>query len=132
MDELGQDSGLDPLGMQRPIEVIYQSPVGRDLMSGRPTRPSCLILEGYSVDVVLCFFGFGPPLAFVKAFSRSGCGRIFSLFSRVMRPGLLTGTGTKRPGSVLSGPIFSEPVDCADLVNFSQATQNAMFSRPWS
>lgn len=61
MDELGQDSGLDPLGMQRPIEVIYQSPVGRDLMSGRPTRPSCLILEGYSVDVVLCFFGFGPP-----------------------------------------------------------------------
>jgi hypothetical protein len=23
--ELGQDSGLDPLGMQRPIEVIYQS-----------------------------------------------------------------------------------------------------------
>ena len=23
--ELGQDSGLDPLGMQRPIEAIYQS-----------------------------------------------------------------------------------------------------------
>src|SRR3546814_980748 len=27
--ELGQDSGLDPLGMQRPIEVIYQSLVPR-------------------------------------------------------------------------------------------------------
>ena len=23
--ELGQDGGLDPLGMQRPIEAIYQS-----------------------------------------------------------------------------------------------------------
>ena len=34
---------------------------------------------------------FPPPLALAKAFSRSGCGRIFSLFSRVMREGLSTG-----------------------------------------
>ena len=58
-----------------------------------------------------------PPLALAKAFSRSGCGRIFPLFSRVMRVGLSTGPGARRPGSGLSGPIFSGPHDCADLVN---------------
>jgi hypothetical protein len=57
-----------------------------------------------------------PPLAPVKAFSRSGCGRIFSLYWRVMREGLSTGPGTKRPGSGLLGPIFSGPDDCASLV----------------
>ena len=31
-----------------------------------------------------------PPLALAKAFSRSGCGRIFSLFSGVMRIDLFT------------------------------------------
>ena len=57
-----------------------------------------------------------PPLALAKAFSRSGCGRIFPLFSRVMRVGLSTGPGARRPGSGLSGPIFSGPDDCADSV----------------
>ena len=59
-----------------------------------------------------------PPLAPAKAFSRSGCGRIFPLFSRVMRVGLSTGLCARWPGSVLSGPIFSGPNDCADLVKF--------------
>ena len=57
-----------------------------------------------------------PPLALAKAFSRSGCGRIFPLFSRVMREGLSTGPSARRPESGLSGPIFSGPDDCADLV----------------
>jgi hypothetical protein len=52
----------------------------------------------------------------VKAFSRSGCGRIFPLFSRVMREGLSTGSDARWPESGLSGPIFSGPDDCADLV----------------
>src|SRR6056297_2138087 len=58
-----------------------------------------------------------PPLAPAKAFSRSGCGRIFSLFSRVMREGLSTGTCSVRSESGLSGQIFSGPHDCAELVN---------------
>ena len=61
-----------------------------------------------------------PPLALAKAFSRSGCGRIFPLFSGVMRVRLLTGTFPRRPESVLSAPIFSRPVACAVLVNFPQ------------
>lgn len=64
-----------------------------------------------------------PPLALTKAFSRSGCGRIFPLFSEVMRVGLLTGAVSKRPESVLSGPIFSRPVAFAVLVNFPQPTE---------
>ena len=58
------------------------------------------------------------PSAPAKAFSRSGCGRIFPLYSRVMRVGLSTGISARGPGSVLSGPIFSGPVDRADLVKF--------------
>jgi hypothetical protein len=42
----------------------------------------------------------------------------FSLFSRVMREGLSTGPGARSAQSGLSGPIFSGPHDCADLVNF--------------
>lgn len=57
-----------------------------------------------------------PPLAPAKAFSRSGCGRIFPWFSRVMRDGLSTGPCARRPGSGLSGPKFSGPLDFADLV----------------
>src|SRR6056297_2617100 len=41
----------------------------------------------------------------------------FSLFSRVMREGLSTGRGARRPESGLSERIFSRPHDCADLVN---------------
>ena len=41
---------------------------------------------------------FPTPLALAKVLSRSGYGRIFSLFSRVMRMGLLTGHRHKRPG----------------------------------
>ena len=33
--------------------------------------------------------------------------------------GLFTGHRAKKPESVLSGPIFSGPVDCAGLVNFA-------------
>lgn len=65
-----------------------------------------------------------PPLALAKAFSRSGYGRIFSLFSRVMREGLSTAVGAGRPGSGLLGAIFSGPHDCADLVNFLQVTES--------
>jgi hypothetical protein len=58
----------------------------------------------------------------MKAFSRSGCGRNFSLFSGVMRARLLTGTLPSRPESVLSAPIFSRPVACAVLVNRYQTS----------
>ena len=58
-----------------------------------------------------------PPLAPAKAFYPFGCGRNFLLFSRVMRVGLSTASGAKRPGRDLSGSIFSGPHDCADLVN---------------
>uniref|UniRef100_UPI004047F1E4 hypothetical protein n=1 Tax=Yoonia sp. TaxID=2212373 RepID=UPI004047F1E4 len=66
-----------------------------------------------------------PPLAIAKAFSPSGCGRIFPLFSRVMRVRLSTGLCASRPESGLSGAIFSGPVACADLVNSIQVTDNA-------
>ena len=62
---------------------------------------------------------FPPPLALEESFSQPGCGQIFPLFSRVMRDGLLTGVGGTRPGIVLSGPVFSGPVACVDLVNLS-------------
>ena len=52
-----------------------------------------------------------PPLAPEKRFSRPGCGQNFPLFSRVMRVGLLTGVGAAVAGSVLSGLIFSGPVN---------------------
>ncbi len=64
-----------------------------------------------------------PPLARAKAFSRSGCGRIFPLFSRVMWEGLSTAAGARRPERGLSGAIFSGPVDCLDLVFFLQYTE---------
>ncbi len=70
-----------------------------------------------------------PPLAPAKAFSRSGRGRILPLYSRVMRVGLSTDPDARWPGSGLSGPIFSGPNDCADLVNSFQATGIAMFFR---
>lgn len=68
---------------------------------------------------------FPPPLALEKPFSPSGCGRIFLLFSRVMLGGLFTNLGGRKLKSALSLPIFSEPVDWADLVNFLQGTENA-------
>ena len=61
-----------------------------------------------------------PPLASAKALSRSGYGRIFPLFSRVMREELSTVPAARRRGSGLSGSIFSGPVACASLVNYSQ------------
>ncbi len=73
-----------------------------------------------------------PPLALAKAFSRSGCGRIFPLFSRVMREGLSTGPCARRPESVLSGPIFSGPHDCADLVNFLYGIEKGWFCRGYA
>ena len=59
---------------------------------------------------------FPPPLALTKAFSRSGCARIFPLFSGVMRDVLSTDRRQWKAKSVLSGPIFSRPDDCAVLV----------------
>lgn len=44
-----------------------------------------------------------PPLIFLKSLSRSGCRRIFPLFSRVMREGLFTTPGARRPKSVSQG-----------------------------
>jgi hypothetical protein len=52
-----------------------------------------------------------PPLAPAKAFSRSGGGRIFPLYSGVMREGLLTGPRAEGHTRILSGPIFSGPVN---------------------
>ncbi len=40
-----------------------------------------------------------PPSALAKAFSRFGRGPVFPLFSRVMRIGLNTGPGARRPAS---------------------------------
>ena len=57
-----------------------------------------------------------PPLALQKLFSLSGCGRFFPLYSRVMREVLSTGLRARRAQSVLPGPIFSGPDDCAGLV----------------
>jgi hypothetical protein len=45
------------------------------------------------------------------------------LFWRVMRVGLSTGPCARRPGSGLSGRIFSGPVDCIGLVNFFQGIE---------
>ena len=62
-----------------------------------------------------------PPFDLEKRFSRSGRGRIFPLFSRVMHEGLMsTGRSADRLKSVLSRPIFSGPHDCAVLVNYLQ------------
>ena len=57
-----------------------------------------------------------PPLALAKAFSRSGPGRIFPLFSGVMRSRLYTGVLATAAGYVLWSPKFSEPLDCAHSV----------------
>ena len=75
-------------------------------------------INGLGAREGLTGVAFPPPLALAKVFSPSGCGRIFALFSKVMRVGLSTGPGAKGPGSGLSGPIFSGPDDCAGLVNF--------------
>jgi hypothetical protein len=53
--------------------------------------------------VRLVQIGEAPPLALAKAFSRSGCGRIFPLFSRVMREGLSTGPCAGGPEAVSQG-----------------------------
>ena len=64
-----------------------------------------------------------PPIYLEEYFYRSGSGRIFLLLPRVMREGLSTGPGSRRPGSGLSGAIFSGPHDCGDLVNFAQCAE---------
>lgn len=68
-----------------------------------------------------------PPLALAKAFSRSGCGGIFPLFSGVMLERLSTGFGAKRTESILQGPIFSGPVDCVISVFRLQDLENRRF-----
>jgi hypothetical protein len=44
-----------------------------------------------------------------------------------MQEGLSTGSGAGRPERVLSGPKFSEPVDCAVLVNFQKGFEKERF-----
>ena len=44
-----------------------------------------------------------------------------------MWDGLSTGVGARRPGSGLSGSIFSGPHDCADRVNSLQVTEKKPF-----
>jgi hypothetical protein len=100
--------------------------LGQRHLSGRTKRPdksphsitclrfrNSLQMRAASTREGSTAVAFPPPLASAKAFSRSGCGRIFSLFSGVMREGLLTGSGASRDDSVLSGPIFSGPVNRA-------------------
>ena len=67
-----------------------------------------------------------PPLALAKAFSRSSYGRIFPLFPGVVLVGLSTAPVSKMPRSCLSGPTFSGPHDCADLVKFLQVSDKVM------
>ncbi len=84
--------------------------------------PGCPIIKDLWAREGSPAVAFPPPLAPTKAFSRSGCGRIFPLFSGVMQDRLLTGTLPRRPESVLSAPIFSRPVACAVLVNRYQTS----------
>jgi hypothetical protein len=58
-----------------------------------------------------------PPLALAKAFSRSGCVRIFPLFSRVMRVRLSTGPRTWRPKAVSQGRYSLELMTAPISVN---------------
>lgn len=44
-------------------------------------------------------------------------GPIFSIDSKGMREEMLTGPGAGRSRSVLSGPVFREPVGCTDVMN---------------
>ncbi len=73
--------------------------------------------------------GFAPAPAFAKSVTRSGRGRIFPLFSRVVRAGPFTDVGVEMPGSVLFGPIFSGPDDRADLADFLQHRKMKYFYR---
>ena len=54
------------------------------------------------------------PLAPAKAFSRSGFGQIFPLYSGVMRAGLFTGSAASVPEAVSQGPyspdLMTEPI----------------------
>jgi hypothetical protein len=58
-----------------------------------------------------------PPLTLAKSFSQTGCGRIFSLSSRVMHPKLTTAFHAGRPKSGLSVPVLSGPDDCVSLMH---------------
>lgn len=132
---LGRDRwhrlGRGDAGGEQLVTVIPSSAVTADSAKnvGRPIRSlvtahrSCLSKEGYGVVELPIFFVQGPPLTLAKGVSRSGYGRIFQLFSRVMRESLFTGLGARRHGSVLSEPIFSGPIACALLVNSLQAAE---------
>lgn len=43
---------------------------------------SCFNLEGYSVGVVLCFFGFGPPSSLLRTRTGAPCGAEIVVFSK--------------------------------------------------
>jgi len=57
-----------------------------------------------------------PPPNRAKCVSGTPYGPIFPVNSKVMREELFTGPGVRRLRRVLSGSIFSEPVDYADMV----------------
>ena len=71
-------------------------------------QPSAMVRHNlYDVREGSTAVAFHPPLAPAKAFSRSGCGKNFSLFSRVMQEKLSTFLGGSKPGSALSGAFLS-------------------------
>ncbi|QFG38447.1 hypothetical protein BDE18_0250 [Paracoccus pantotrophus] len=96
--ELGQDGGLDPLGMQRPIEAIYQS-----LLPGISTIT--LRFRYYSffvwmLEVYAREQGNTDPVAF-RAFQRR-CETLFALIAARMRatPSSAIGAGPVRVISI--------------------------------
>src|SRR5690606_40744679 len=96
---------IDPTSFGQSVTCMLAVQTGRGL-------PECLVSDGGSArrcigetpiarERWICD-PLPPPLAPAKAFSRSGRGRIFSLYSRVMREGLSTGHGARWLGSGLS------------------------------
>jgi hypothetical protein len=69
-----------------------------------------------------------PSLAPAKAFSGSGCSRIFPLLSRVMRVGLSTSLRERRLKGRPQGAEFSEAADDAILVFSLQDSAKVRFS----
>ncbi len=134
MSSMGWQAARPRLGAQAGKAAVQQATVLRPQcapLSGRSTAacgvPKADIAQGVAkrkpITSAYVRIPPGPPLTLAKGVSRSGYGRIFQLFSRVMRESLFTGLGARRHGSVLSEPIFSGPIACALLVNSLQAAE---------
>lgn len=63
-------------------------------------------MEGYGVDIVLIAISHGPPLALTKAFSRSGCGRFFSVVFEGYAVGVSIGVEWCPLIGVQKGPLW--------------------------